>query len=154
MEEQLAKRKTGVRIPPTQVTISTIPELEEGSVYLYHSGSFEEIEDVTLLRYPRILKLAGGSIVDGISKLATRRSIYPPFVEPVHLTPAEWLLYSALAAQPNEPVAASLCASVIGMKKPADVRVFVARLRRKLGREAVVNVRGAGYELAVLEGED
>lgn len=135
----------------------TPPAFSPGSCYYcVREGIFEEIEQVTILKYPAELTLAGGSIVNLHSRSVLRKSIYPPFVESVSLTPREWLLYELLAAKPNECIRwLELVAALVpetewittDNDKKNRVRQVVWRLRGKIGRDAVAEIPRLGYRL-------
>lgn len=70
---------------------------------------------------------------------------------PVVLTPKEWALLRVLAARPDWlHRRESLLSALYGFDAEADsntLEVFVSRLRRKLGRDAIQTQRGVGYRL-------
>lgn len=75
---------------------------------------------------------------------------------PVLLTPKEWALLRVLAARPDKlHRREALLDALYGFDAEADsntLEVFVSRLRRKLGRDAIQTQRGLGYRL-VTEGD-
>ena len=70
---------------------------------------------------------------------------------PIVLTPKEWALLRVLAARPGWlHTRETLLDALYGFDAEADsntLEVFVSRLRRKLGREAIQTQRGLGYSL-------
>ena len=70
---------------------------------------------------------------------------------PVVLTPKEWALLRVMAARPQRVHAReTLQDALYGLDASADsntLEVFISRLRRKLGRDAIETVRGLGYRL-------
>ncbi|MEL6893065.1 MAG: response regulator transcription factor [Actinomycetota bacterium] len=73
--------------------------------------------------------------------------------EPVELTPREFALIEFLARRSPDVIPKSaLLDSVWGIDFDGDpniVEVYVGYLRKKLGRDAIRTVRGAGYQLTV-----
>lgn len=71
---------------------------------------------------------------------------------PVLLTPKEWALLRVMAARPEHVhTREALLDALYGFDEEADsntLEVFVSRLRRKLGRDAIATLRGQGYRLA------
>ncbi|ARU04562.1 DNA-binding response regulator [Comamonas serinivorans] len=71
---------------------------------------------------------------------------------PIVLTPKEWALLRVMAARPQRVHAReTLQDALYGLDDSADsntLEVFISRLRRKLGRDAIDTVRGLGYRLA------
>ena len=72
------------------------------------------------------------------------------------LTPKEWALLRVLTAQPQRVHAREhLLDALYGFDAEADsntLEVFISRLRRKLGRDRILTVRGTGYRLALEHG--
>ena len=70
---------------------------------------------------------------------------------PVDLTAREWAVLERLARRPNMIIAKSdIEDSLYEFGAEVDsntVEVYVSRLRKKLGRETIKTVRGAGYKL-------
>ena len=75
--------------------------------------------------------------------------------EPVPLTAKEWALLRLLAARPDRiHTREVLQEALYGFTDEAEsntLEVFVSRLRRKLGRDRILTVRGLGYRLAPSE---
>ena len=71
--------------------------------------------------------------------------------KPVDLTAREWAVFERLARRPNAVIAKSdIEDSLYEFGAEVDsntVEVYVSRLRKKLGRDAVATVRGAGYKI-------
>jgi two-component system OmpR family response regulator len=74
---------------------------------------------------------------------------------PLVLTPKEWALLRVLASRPDWlHTREALLDALYGFDAEADsntLEVFVSRLRRKLGREAIQTQRGLGYRLLTLD---
>ena len=72
--------------------------------------------------------------------------------KPVDLTAREWAVLERLARHPNALVAKSEIEDSLyefGAEIDSNaVEVYVSRLRKKLGREAIRTVRGAGYTVS------
>ena len=72
--------------------------------------------------------------------------------KPVDLTAREWAVLERLARHPNALVAKSEIEDLLyefGAEIDSNaVEVYVSRLRKKLGREAIRTVRGAGYTVS------
>lgn len=70
---------------------------------------------------------------------------------PVLLTPKEWALLRVMASRPDRAhTREALLDALYGFDEEADsntLEVFISRLRRKLGREAITTLRGQGYRL-------
>jgi two-component system OmpR family response regulator len=70
---------------------------------------------------------------------------------PIVLTPKEWALLRVMAARPQRVhTRETLQDALYGLDDSADsntLEVFISRLRRKLGRNAIETVRGLGYRL-------
>lgn len=73
--------------------------------------------------------------------------------EPVDLTAREWAVVERLVRSPNATVAKSdIEDSLYEFGAEIDsnaVEVYVSRLRKKLGRDTIKTVRGAGYKVSV-----
>jgi two-component system OmpR family response regulator len=71
---------------------------------------------------------------------------------PVDLSAREWIVLDELAARPGAIVSKSQLEDAIyafGMEVESNtIEVYVSRLRKKLGQNAVTTVRGVGYRLA------
>ena len=71
---------------------------------------------------------------------------------PVSLTQKEWALLRVMATRPDRIHTRELLQDALyGFDDEADsntLEVFISRLRRKLGREHIVTLRGLGYRLA------
>ena len=71
---------------------------------------------------------------------------------PVNLTAREWAVLELLARRPNAIVAKSDMENSLyefGAEVDSNaVEVYVSRLRKKLGRDAITTVRGAGYNIS------
>lgn len=71
---------------------------------------------------------------------------------PVNLTAREWAVLELLARRPNAIVAKSDMENSLyefGAEVDSNaVEVYVSRLRKKLGRDAITTVRGAGYKIS------
>jgi two-component system OmpR family response regulator len=71
---------------------------------------------------------------------------------PVDLTAREWAVFERLARRPNVMIAKSdIEDSLYEFGAEVDsntVEVYVSRLRKKLGRDAIKTVRGAGYKIS------
>ena len=71
---------------------------------------------------------------------------------PVNLTAREWAVLELLARRPNAIVAKSDMENSLyefGAEVGSNaVEVYVSRLRKKLGRDAITTVRGAGYKIS------
>jgi two-component system OmpR family response regulator len=69
----------------------------------------------------------------------------------VELTAREWAVFELLARQPNIMVAKGAIETSLyefGAEVESNaVEVYVSRLRKKLGKEAIVTMRGAGYKM-------
>ena len=69
----------------------------------------------------------------------------------IDLTAREWSVFELLARRPNVMVAKSDIENSLyefGAEVESNaVEVYVSRLRKKLGREAITTVRGAGYKM-------
>ena len=72
--------------------------------------------------------------------------------KPVDLTTREWAVFERLARRPNAMIAKSdIEDSLYEFGAEVDsntVEVYVSRLRKKLGRDAIKTVRGAGYKIS------
>jgi two-component system, OmpR family, response regulator len=70
----------------------------------------------------------------------------------VDLTAREWAVFERLARRPNTIIAKSdIEDSLYEFGAEVDsntVEVYVSRLRKKLGRDAIATVRGAGYKIS------
>ncbi|HLW90951.1 MAG TPA: response regulator transcription factor [Roseiarcus sp.] len=70
----------------------------------------------------------------------------------VDLTAREWAVFERLARRPNVIIAKSdIEDSLYEFGAEVDsntVEVYVSRLRKKLGRDAIATVRGAGYKIS------
>jgi two-component system OmpR family response regulator len=70
----------------------------------------------------------------------------------VDLSAREWIVLDELAARPGAIVSKSQLEDAIyafGMEVESNtIEVYVSRLRKKLGQNAVTTVRGVGYRLA------
>ena len=70
---------------------------------------------------------------------------------PIVLTPKEWALLRVMAARPQRVHPREILQDALyGLDASADsntLEVFISRLRRKLGRDAIETVRGLGYRL-------
>lgn len=73
-----------------------------------------------------------------------------------HLTPVEFRIVAALARDPGRTVSLGTLALVVydiadlhDMEIGALIKVHMLNIRRKIGKERIVNVRGFGYKLAV-----
>ncbi len=74
--------------------------------------------------------------------------------EPVDLTAREWAVFERLVRRPNAVIIAKsdIEDSLYEFGAEIDsnaVEVYVSRLRKKLGRDAIKTVRGAGYKVGV-----
>jgi len=71
---------------------------------------------------------------------------------PVSLTQKEWALLRVMATRPDRIHTRELLQDALyGFDDEADsntLEVFISRLRRKLGRDHIVTLRGLGYRLA------
>lgn len=71
---------------------------------------------------------------------------------PVALTQKEWALLRVMASRPDRIHTRELLQDALyGFDDEADsntLEVFISRLRRKLGRDHIVTLRGLGYRLA------
>ena len=71
--------------------------------------------------------------------------------KPVDLTAREWAVLERLLRHPNAMVAKSAIEDSLyefGAEIESNaVEVYVSRLRKKLGRDAIRTVRGAGYRI-------
>ena len=71
---------------------------------------------------------------------------------PIVLTPKEWALLRVMAARPQRVHSReTLQDALYGLDDNADsntLEVFISRLRRKLGRDAIETARGLGYRLS------
>ena len=71
---------------------------------------------------------------------------------PVSLTQKEWALLRVMATRPDRIHTRELLQDALyGFDDEADsntLEVFISRLRRKLGREHIITLRGLGYRLA------
>jgi two-component system OmpR family response regulator len=71
---------------------------------------------------------------------------------PVDLTAREWAVFERLARRPNAMISKSdIEDSLYEFGAEVDsntVEVYVSRLRKKLGRESIKTVRGAGYKIS------
>ena len=90
--------------------------------------------------------VAGDVVVDPASREARVAGV------PVELTPREFALLEALARRsPQVATKAELLDEVWGSDRDVDpnaVEVYVGYLRRKVGRDTIQTVRGAGYRVA------
>lgn len=72
--------------------------------------------------------------------------------KPVDLTAREWAVLERLVRNPNAMVAKSEIEDSLyefGAEIDSNaVEVYVSRLRKKLGRDAIHTVRGAGYRVS------
>ncbi len=72
--------------------------------------------------------------------------------KPIDLTAREWAVFERLARRPNAMIAKSdIEDSLYEFGAEVDsntVEVYVSRLRKKLGREAIKTIRGAGYKIS------
>lgn len=97
------------------------------------------------------LRLAGGIEIDLGRELVRQAGV------PLVLTPKEWALLRVLAARPGWlHTREALLDALYGFDAEADsntLEVFISRLRRKLGRDAIQTQRGLGYRL-VVDGAD
>ena len=70
---------------------------------------------------------------------------------PADLTAREWALLELLARRPNITVAKPAIEEQLfqfGSEVGSNaVEVYVSRLRKKLGNDAIITVRGTGYKL-------
>lgn len=70
---------------------------------------------------------------------------------PIDLTQREWAVLERLARRPNVTIAKSDIENSLyefGAEVDSNtVEVYVSRLRKKLGRETIKTVRGAGYKI-------
>ena len=77
--------------------------------------------------------------------------------EPVELTAHEYALVTAFAERPRQVLTREqLEGALYSLEGGADsnvVEVYVSRLRRKLGRDAIRTVRGVGYQWGVTSGD-
>ena len=91
------------------------------------------------------LRLAGGIEIDLAREMVRSAGV------PLVLTPKEWALLRVLAARPEWlHTRESLLDALYGFDSEADsntLEVFISRLRRKLGRDAIQTQRGLGYRL-------
>lgn len=89
-------------------------------------------------------------LVDGI-EIDLARDLVRKAGVPLVLTPKEWALLRVLAARPDWlHTRESLLDALYGFDTEADsntLEVFISRLRRKLGRDAIQTQRGLGYRL-------
>lgn len=69
----------------------------------------------------------------------------------VDLTSREWAVFELLARQPNIMVSKGAIETSLyefGAEVESNaVEVYVSRLRKKLGKDAIVTIRGAGYKM-------
>lgn len=69
----------------------------------------------------------------------------------VELTAREWAVFELMARQPNVMVSKSSIETSLyefGAEVESNaVEVYVSRLRKKLGKDVIVTVRGAGYRM-------
>jgi two-component system OmpR family response regulator len=72
--------------------------------------------------------------------------------KPVDLTAREWAVFERLARRPNAMIAKSdIEDSLYEFGAEVDsntVEVYISRLRKKLGRDAIKTIRGAGYKIS------
>ena len=70
---------------------------------------------------------------------------------PVELTAREWAVFELLARQPNVMVSKGAMETSLyefGAEVESNaVEVYVSRLRKKLGKDAIVTARGSGYKM-------
>jgi two-component system OmpR family response regulator len=95
---------------------------------------------------------AGGSVLHCAGlEIDLAREVVRKGGTPIVLTPKEWALLRVLAARPNWlHRREGLLNALYGFDAEADsntLEVFVSRLRRKLGRDAIQTQRGVGYRL-------
>jgi len=92
-----------------------------------------------------VLKL--GTLEIDLSRDMVRKSGIP-----VALTQKEWALLRVMASRPDRIHTRELLQDALyGFDDEADsntLEVFISRLRRKLGRDHIVTLRGLGYRLA------
>jgi two-component system OmpR family response regulator len=72
---------------------------------------------------------------------------------PLDLTAREWAVLDRLVRHPNVIVSKAALEDSLyqfGAETESNtVEVYISRLRKKIGREAIVTLRGLGYRLAV-----
>ena len=78
------------------------------------------------------------------------RSIYSP-VGQIDLSQREWIIFEALLQRPGQIVSKSQIEDQLysfdAEVESNTIEVYVSRLRKKLGKEAVETIRGLGYRL-------
>jgi two-component system, OmpR family, response regulator len=96
-------------------------------------------------RNPNPLLRLGDVEIDLARRLVSVRS------KPVDLTAREWAVLARLGRHPNAMVAkADIEESLYEFGAEIDsnaVEVYISRLRKKLGRDTITTIRGAGYKV-------